>query len=281
MKVGGVYALAGRANKKVTVLETPAELRRKARVRVRFENGVKVGTIAELPSRRIARPWRDEPKKHCERPESQGSESPLEPVERAACNGDTVTLRGDETGLLWTVERIEAHLASLRTEIFDRPSTRQVNVDQLQVYEQSRRGQLVHLVSDQDSGAGAGVGVLDEKQWAAQHLSPQQPKRELERILDQLVFSQGCLRIYRRRLAPHLKGQAVSERLREEIRRKGYLLRGEELPGAEYARLRVRGRSDVVLDALPPPDEAVLVNWIHFPAKQKAKSGRQSRQRAA
>ena len=273
MKVGGTYMLKGRANRKVTILETPAELRRNARVRVRFENGVKGGSIADLPSRRIACPWHEESKKPCKRPKGSGRQSPIDAVQRRVGVGDTVTLCGDKVGLLWTVEGIEAHVASLHTEIFGRPSRRQVTVDRLQVHERPPRRQLVHLVDDQDPNAASVDGVLDERQWAALNLSPQQPKRELERILDQLVFSQGCLRVYQRRLAPHLKSEAVPECLRDEIRRKGYLLRGEELPGPEYGRLRVQGRFDVVLNGPPPPDEAVLVNWIHFPAKQKGEIG--------
>lgn len=261
-------------------METPAEVRSKARVRVRFENGVKAGTITNLPSRRIARPWREEPEERPERPESHGEVPPIEPVEHAVRTGDTVTLLRDETGLLWTVEAIREQVASLRTEIFGRPSTRQVAVDQLQVHEKPQRRQVVHLVDDQDADAGARDGALDEKRWVSLHLSPQHPKRGLERILDQLVFSQACLRIYGRRLAPHLKGQAVAEGLREEIRRKGFLMRGEEVRGPEYARLRVRGRFDVVLNAPPEPDEAVMIDWIHFPVKRK-KSARRVRQRAA
>jgi hypothetical protein len=280
MKIGCAYELKGRGYRRVTILETPAEVRGKARVRVRFENGVKAGTITDLPSRRIARPWREVPEERSEQPEGQGGASPVEPVERPVRTGDTVTLLRDESGLLWTVEAIREQVASLRTEIFGRPSTRQVAVDQLQVYEKPRRQQVVHLVDVQDADAGAGDGALDEKRWVSLHLSPQQPKRDLERILDQIVFSQGCLRIYGRRLAPHLKGQAVAESLREEIRRKGFLMRGEEVRRSEYARLRVQGRFDVVLNAPPGPDEAVIVNWIHFPAKGK-KSAKRAGQRAA
>jgi hypothetical protein len=279
MKIGCAYELKGRGYRKVIILETPAEVRSKSRVRVRFENGVKAGTITDLPSRRIARPWREESKERSEQTEGQGEVPPVEPVERAVRTGDTVTLLRDETGLLWTVEAIKENVASLRTEIFGRPSTRQVAVDQLQVQEKPQRRQVVHLVDD-GADVGARDGVLDEKRWVSQHLSPQQPKRDLERILDQLVFSQACLRIYGRRLAPHLKGQAVAEGLREEIRRKGFLMLGEEVPGSEYARLRVQGRFDVVLNAPLGPDEAVIVDWIHFPVKRK-KSARRARQRAA
>ena len=281
MKIGCTYELKGRGSRKVTILETPAEVRSKARVRVRFENGVKAGTITDLPSRRIARPRGEGPEERLEKLEGQGGVPPAEPVERPVRSGDTVTLLRDESGLLWTVEAVRGQVASLRTEIFGRPSTRQVAVDQLQVHEQPQRQQAVHLVDLQDVDAGARGDALDEKRWVSLHLSPQQPKRDLERILDQIVFSQACLYIYGRRLAPHLKGQAaVAESLREEIRRKGFLMRGEEVRGSEYARLRVQGRFDVVLNAPPGPDEAVMVNWIHFPAKRK-KSPKRAVQRAA
>lgn len=280
MEIGRTYILLGRANRKVTVLETPAELRSAARVRVRFENGVKADAIAEIPSRRIARPWREEEAVN-NRPRRQVSQPVPVVAERPARAGDTVTVRGDESGLQWTVEAIDGERATLRSKIFGRPSTRKATIAQLQVHEEPGRGQLVYFSGEKDAQAGGDV-EHDEMRWAAEHLSPQRPKRDLDRILDQLVFSQGCLRIYRRRLAPDLKGEeAVAERLRQEIRHKGYLVRGEELPGPERARLRVRRRFDIVLNSLPPPDEAVMVNWIHFPAKQKARLDRQRRRRAA
>ncbi|HWA54938.1 MAG TPA: hypothetical protein VG816_12270 [Solirubrobacterales bacterium] len=279
MKVGGAYRLEGRGYRKVTVLETPAEVRSKARVRVRFENGVKAGTIADLPSRRIARPWGEGLDERPAQPEAQGWGPPVEPVERAVRTGDTVTLLQDETGLLWTVEAIRERVASLRTEIFGRPSTRQVAIDQLQVYERPQRPRAVLAVDGQAEETSASDDALDEKRWVSLHLSPQQPKRALDRILDQLVFSQACLRMYGRRFAPGLKGQAVVESLREEIRRKGFLMRGEEVRGSGYARLRVQGRFDIVLHAEPEPEEAVMVNWIHFPVKRKKSA--KPRRRAA
>jgi hypothetical protein len=281
MEVGETYVLSGRTNRKVTVLETPAEVRSAARVRVRFENGVKAGEIAEIPSRRIARPWREEA------PSGRARRQPIQPppavAERPAQLGDTVTLSGDESGLRWTVAAIEGGRARLQSEIFSRPVTREVGMGRLQVYEEPGRGQLVYLIGERKAGTSVKDAALDEKQWVAEHLSPERPKRELDRILDQLVFSQGCLRIYQRRLAPHLKGKegVVADRLRQEIRHKGYLVRGEELRGSEYARLRVRKRFDIVLNSPPPPDEAVIVDWIHFPTKQTAKRERGRRRRAA
>jgi hypothetical protein len=280
MAVGEAYVLSGRANRKVTVLETPAEVRSAARVRVRFENGVKAGEIAEIPSRRIARPLREEA------PSGQARCQPIQPLpavaERPARLGDTVTLSDDESGLRWTVTAIENGQARLRSEIFGRPATREVEIGRLQVYEESGRGQFVYLPGEEEAGVSVEDAALDEKQWVAEHLSPKRPKRELDRILDQLVFSQECLRIYQRRLAPHLKGiEGVADHLRQEIRHKGYLVRGEELRGSEYARLRVRKRFDIVLNSPSPPDEAVMVNWIHFPAKQTAKRERRRHRRAA
>ncbi|HEX5592094.1 MAG TPA: hypothetical protein VFX35_01960 [Solirubrobacterales bacterium] len=278
MKIGHAYQLGGRGYRKVTVLETPSEVRSKARVRVRFENGVKAGTVSDLPSRRIARPWRDEQAQGQPRQPGNRSEAPpLPSIERPVRSGDTVRLLGDESGLLWTVDAIRGEMASLRTDIFGRPSARQVAVASLQVHHEPVRPQVIRLLDDDDSDTG---DRLDEERWAALHLRPERPKRDLDRILDQLVFSQACLGIYRRRLAPHLKGSAVAEGLREEIRRKGFLMRGEEVPGPEYARLRVWSRFDIVLDAPPLKDEAVMISWLHFPVKH-TKSARRRRQQAA
>lgn len=277
MKIGHAYQLVGRGYRKVTVLETPPEVRSKARVRIRFENGVKAGNVTDLPSRRIARPWRDEPAQERDEQPGIGSEAPPLSIERPARSGDTVKLLDDDSGLLWTVEAIRGQMASLRTEIFGRPSARQVAVASLQVHHEPARPQVIRLLDNDDSDTG---DRLDEERWAALNLRPERPQRDLDRILNQLVFSQACLGIYRRRLAPHLKGSAVAEGLREEIRRKGFLMQGEEVPGPEYARLRVWGRFDIVLKALPIKDEAIMIDRLQFPVRRK-KSTKRKGQRAA
>lgn len=277
MKIGHAYQLKGRGYRKVTVLETPSEVRSMARVRVRFENGVKAGTVTDLPSRRIDRLWRDEQaQERRERPGIQGN-APLPSIKRPIRSGDTVKLLGDESGLLWTVEAIRGQTASLGTTIFGRPSARQVAIADLQVHHEPARPQVIRLLDNDKSET---EDRLDKERWAALNLRPEQPKRDLDRILDQLVFTQACLGIYRRRLAPSLKGSSVAEELREEIRRKGFLMQGDEVPGPEYARLRVWGRFDIVLKALPIKDEAVMIDRLHFPVKRK-KSTKRTRQRAA
>ncbi len=58
MKPGTEYLFErGAAARKVTVLETPPELRRRARVRIRYEQGILTGEVHDVPSRNITRPW--------------------------------------------------------------------------------------------------------------------------------------------------------------------------------------------------------------------------------
>jgi hypothetical protein len=56
--------------------------------------------------------------------------------------------------------------------------------------------------ADEDDSGGIEDDGGHQGGVAATNLRPQKPRRELERILDQLIFSQGCLQAYRRRMAP-------------------------------------------------------------------------------
>jgi len=130
MEPGRAYVLVGRSRTKVTVLDTPPEVRRRARVRVRFESGLKAGEVSDLPSRRIAAAWDElhQPRK------------PLHPrrrpvaIERAPEVGDQVTWTVTGT-LTWTLDHLDERSgrATISGVIFDQPTRRTVSVEQLQV----------------------------------------------------------------------------------------------------------------------------------------------------
>jgi hypothetical protein len=96
MHPGEGYALLGSRRTKVTVLDTPPEVRRLARVRVRFETGVKAGEVIDVPSRRIAGPWdgREKVRKPASRRRAR-----LVAVDRPPEVGDLVTCT-DTGGLI-------------------------------------------------------------------------------------------------------------------------------------------------------------------------------------
>ena len=264
------YALTGRPRLKVTVLDTPAEVRAKARVRVRFETGVAAGRVLDIPSQRVAEPWDSS---RVQKPAPQRGRQQAVPVlllSREARVGDTVTL--EETGdLLWTVDAVddERSTATISTVIFERPDSRTVARDRLQV-----RGKPSQRVSRRSTERPSSRPSFDAEDAAVERLRPIAPRRELDELMDDVLFTRACLRDYDRRLGAGRRGPAV-ERLREEVRRSGYLLRGRQLPGNEYARVRIDGRFDIVLARKPTPEEPLTITGLYFPARNKTRRRRQ------
>src|SRR4051794_6949657 len=104
MTQGEAYVLAADPSIKVTLLDTPDELRSRALARVRFETGVSRGRVSDIPTRRIGAAWdrSQAPKRTAARPR----EAAVVALSRTAGIGDSVTL--PETGeLIWTVGAIE------------------------------------------------------------------------------------------------------------------------------------------------------------------------------
>src|SRR4051812_6807174 len=102
---GATYVLATDPSIKVTLLDTPDELRAQARVLVRFETGVSRGRETDIPSRRIGAPWDRSlaPKRVVSRPRQSDV---VVALARPARVGDSVTL--PDTGeLIWTVDAID------------------------------------------------------------------------------------------------------------------------------------------------------------------------------
>jgi hypothetical protein len=91
--------------------------------------------------------------------------------------------------------------------------------------------------------------------------------------LDDVVFSNACLDSYRRRFASSVRGPALNERLREEIRNRGYIVPGRVSRSGEYTRIRVEHRFDVVLPRKPSPEDPVKIDALCFPRKRGVGKG--------
>lgn len=256
------------------MLETPPEVRRQARMRVRFVTGVKAGEEAELPSSRIGPLVGSEPT-------SKLMLAPLprlRKVELPVQVGAEVAVAGDKVGFTWTVVRLEPDRgrAEIVTTIFEKETRRNVECGQLRVLPSNEERTPPACLSFAAAQRNPGESRASGSDWAAVNLRPERPKRALEMILDSLVFSQRCLQSYRDRLTPGLPLVESSERLREEIRRRG-LLECDGRPG-EYGCLCVPNRFDVVLDIGFEPGVATTIDKLHYPDKARAKWGGARRQ---
>jgi hypothetical protein len=274
MTPGEAYLLATDPSIKVTVLDTPDELRGRARVLVRFETGVTAGRVTDIPSRSIGAPW--DRSRAPKRPPSKRRQVATPAPSRPARVGDSVTL-ADTGELLWTVKAIDEAqgTATIHTVIFDRPDIRTVELARLQVrLDPSRARARRPATSPRDEPP------VDAAAEAAERLRPIAPRRELDEIMDDVLFSDRCLKAYNRRLGAGQRGPAV-ERLRAEVRRRGYLLYDTQPHAGEYARVRVDGRFDIVLARKPTPDAPVTIDALYFPARKRARRRRPRQDRRA
>ncbi len=277
MVPGEAYRLEGHRRIKVTVLDTPPELRRQARVRVRFESGVKAGDEGDLPSRRIVAPW--EPTQQPRKRPAAGRRRRSPTDKRSPQVGDSVMWT--ETGtIVWTLEALDPKSgeATIRGLLFAQPKTRTVPIKQLELHveEQPQGGPspFVEGILGGDDLDHARHDLESQTGPARASLRPEKPRRELEVLLENVLFSNACLDAYRRRYAGRLSGQALLNSLRGEILRSGFIMDGG-LPGSgEYARLRVPKRYDVVLRTCPTADEPVTITGLHFWARPKARHRR-------
>ncbi len=96
--------------------------------------------------------------------------------------------------------------------------------------------------------------------------------------MDDVYFSDRCLRAYQQQLGGGPRAQALG-RLREEVRLRGHLLREQPPRPGEYARVRVGGRFDIVLARKPTPEASVTIDSLHFPARKTARRRRPPRGR--
>lgn len=279
MQVGEAYALTGHRPIKVTVLETPPALRRQARVRVRFESGVMAGEIGDVLSRRIASPW-DGEMPH--RP-SRHAKPHLSVVQRDPQVGDAVTWAAT-AGLVWSLTEVdaEAALATIDGVVFDQPTSRTVPMNQLRVHvELSEPHRPTDIaIAESPSPVSERLAGPERQDPSTGHLRPVKPRRALDELLDDVLFSEACLRAYRKRYASSQSLAAAGEQLLDEIRRRGFIMEGGRPGSNEYARLRVLGRFDVVLDVHPTPEQPITVEELHYPHRGRYRqANRQSKNR--
>ena len=274
MTPGEVYVLASDPAIKVTLLETPDELRRRARVLVRFESGVSAGRVTDIPTRRVGAP--NDRCKIPARTTPRSRAATVVALTRPARIGDSVTL--PETGeLIWTVDAIHhtTAAATISTVIFERPDTRTVDLYQLQVRVEPARGRA-RIPSDESPPRPP--RQIDPAVEAAERLRPIAPRRELDELMEDVYFSNRCVQAYYQRFAGGSRASAL-DRLREEVRLKGYLLRDDPPRAGEYARVRVNTRFDIVLLRRPTPEASVTVDTLSFPARRSPRQRRPARGR--
>ena len=263
MQPGEDYYLDGGRERVVTVLDTPPEVRSRAKVRVRFRNGVKAGEEAEIPSRRIVA--------------SVKGRKPTAPRRQRArvVRFDGPAQPGDEvlwsqTGdIVWIVESVTGDEAVMTGELFGKPVSKTVPMSELEV-----RPLVIPPEPD------APIVVRDRRTedqpeidsaTLREQITPEHPRRDLDVLLDDILFSMACLDGYRRRLARGMHGRALLPHLREEIRTRGYVI-WDVTPGSgEYARLRVERRFDVILLRKPSSEDPIKIEGLWYPPKRGAR----------
>jgi hypothetical protein len=279
MRPGTAYAIHGRRRIKVTVLETPLELTIRARVRVRYETGVKQGEISEVPTRRIAEPW-DGKDRLPERPKAP------RPVQRPFLDrppklGDEVTWTEYE-GLEWKVVATDRRwgTATIRTRILGQLTTRRVDAAELRVLGDApppppSSEVLRYLAEISPAGGPRSDSGADEVRSDSRHrdLAPVRPRRRLDELLDDLYFPPACLDSYARRYGLRARRTALFEQLRDEIRMHGHVIDARR--GAKhYATIEVPGRFHIVLPRLPTPEKPVTVNRLRFVRNKNRRAAR-------
>lgn len=273
---GSDYFLAGERERIVRVLDTPSELRSRARVRVEFLNGVKAGQVAELPTRRIAAyvaPLEVEPKVARVAPRRDE----VIRITRRPRIGDEVVWKDVTGDVVWTVTSIEGPIATVSSELFTRPWTSIVPLEDLEVKpivrERAAKIEVDPIIPAPDLVIAVPIPQPHK-------FTPQKPRRELDEVLDGLIFTRGCLGVYQQRLAPKVSWRTVNETLRTEIRSRGDILRngygGPVEQMACYGRVRVERRFDVVLERKPARDEFELIERLRVWSKPSRSHPRQA-----
>jgi len=281
MRLGETYVLRGHHETKVTLLETPPELRSQGRVRVRFESGVKAGDVGELLSRRIAPPQEDMQEQEPATP-YRPQRARLKVVERSPEAGDAVTWSAT-AGLVWTLESIDEQTdrGTISGSVFGQPASRVVPIGQLQVHVDELEPRIPAEISllDTPPSSPEPSPQYDRRPQTRDHLRPVKPKRALDEMLDDVLFSPSCVQAYKQRYARNASPAAANALLREEIRRAGFIMDGGVRGSDEYARLRVPHRFDVVLHAHPTVEQPITINGLYFPAGSKTGKRRRRSQR--
>jgi len=265
MRLGQSYTLLG-SRSTVVVLETPPQVRRQARTRVRLEGGVKAGEEIVVPSRRILAPLGGPLPRTMSRSKRKAA---ARKVQRSPRVGDLVTWK--ETGpLSWTVDALDkdSGRAAIRGAIFEQPMERSVSLDELELCPSGEpeldEPTILDALDDPSAEIDVPASRFQDQASSTDRLRPEKPRRQLDELLDDILFSPRCLAAYSRRYAQGVRGPSLNEHLRDEIRRKGFVIAGGVRGSGEYARLRVPRRFDVVLRERPSPEEPASVTGLHF-----------------
>ncbi|MCA1694053.1 MAG: hypothetical protein LC749_04610 [Actinobacteria bacterium] len=197
MTVGESYALVRTSRVKVTYLDTPADVRARRRVRVRFETGVPAGHTHDVATRNIEGPWDRQaaPTKPAARSRAQRR---VKTLTRRACVGDAVVL--SETGeLTWTVTTVDERRceATIVTQIFGQPQRRTVPIDVIRVRTQDARQSADSAPRRAVPATSSAFGIEDVNEAVAR-LRPIAPRREIDELMDDVLFTEACLWDYAR-----------------------------------------------------------------------------------
>lgn len=98
-------------------------------------------------------------------------------------------------------------------------------------------------------------------------------KRRIDELMDNVLFSSGCLESYRNRCAQGRSPEQAGKRLRSEIRRRGLESRG----AFGSTRVEVPGRLYFDLDEEPTAETPVTVRELHFPRPPKWRTRKRGR----
>jgi hypothetical protein len=262
MKPGEEYALSrprtGRPVR-VTVLETPDEVRRRARVRVRFEQGVSTGKVRDVLSRNIFSLWS---KRHEPRPPKRApvareiEELPWPPAP------DSEVLWTQTGEIRWTVREIdpEGGRAVLGGTLLSRKQETEAALAELSPAPPVPDHPAQSGRPTRSSARTEPLSAEAKRRGQAARRSAPDSSDPLEGLIDRLIFTPECLERYRQRFARRAGPGTASERLRRELLESGRLIRPHKRTPNEYLRVRVPKRFDVVLYESPAEAECVFVN---------------------
>jgi hypothetical protein len=281
LELGRAYELAGTREARVivTVLETSPEDRRRSKVRVRFESGVKRGEISLIWTGKILRPPDRPAPPRKKRPQRRTSPPP---DDRPIVRGDVVTLEG--TGdLLWTVANLDPDKreATIDGEPFGQRLTITKPLSQLRL-----RPPRLAPVDDVDDVFAPFeiVSTPPEAEFVPDdlaairraQLAPETPRRALDVLLEDVLFSEACVREYGRTYAPKAPASKRLDYLRGEVLRRGFLVPDGSLRDGEYARIQVPGRFEFTLPTRPAAEHPVQVSELR-PAPRRRRSQRRNK----
>jgi hypothetical protein len=263
LKPGSEYHLAGERGRIVRVVDTPPELRARACVLVEFVNGVKAGQVTELPTRRIVTPIVPPEVE----PKATRTTRPREDVIRLTRRpraGDQViwkSVTGED--LVWTVTVIDGAIATVETELFGRPSTATTPLDDLEVRPIIRPRPVKVVLEPMVLAPDVVLSPAPPPPIQPHRFAPQKARRELDEIVDGLIFTGGCLGAYQQRLVPKARWATISDTLRSEIRSRGYVEQHtKSIQG--FGCIRVDRRFDVPLARKPAPQEFEMIEYLRF-----------------